>query len=1483
MSLSACVKCFRVEVCVDVFNIKSQEVNYLYCLILCLEYCLYVLNGYVCCVGYQQGTSKGMNVHDRYDIVNKLRCVCLAYHHVKSLEGIVCAEYKDLCVGIDRADGHKGCRVVIYVVCECVCIALYNVCCYVCGIEVYCVVDLYRLAAKLYLNVDRILYVLGDSVCYKVCLCICEELFCLCCVYKSLKCCPIHLVCCYLRVRCYYTVLYKVLKYRTVHVYDETHDLIGYEVCEVLASEVYGNEVCLHDAEVILVAECLCIEICEECVSVCVICIVGIEKRAEIGYSEICSVKNCCLYSKICSYESCIMLCVLYDLCSADRCIVGFLCYCVFTHKSFLNQCVDLCKNSCYDRLYFCDHCFKLCYKSFLSCCDRCLESVLKRLKLSLECVDRFIYALEHIDRVKIFYYSVENILSKLIYKRVDLFDKCNYVLCSLELCLDSKCIQVNLYDSNTSLTVLVCPFYHCRENCLGVFHYVVCYVLTVCVYDKAEYYGDRFRILCYEVYHVIAVLVKERDNLFGIVIEPIVQPSVCLRCKLSDRLYRKFYELVVCVPKSCYKHFICCCNDRFDAFLDVCLCVCYILLYCFDLCFYCCDRCIYLCFDLGDCRLSFCLCLSDSCVKLCLDPCDLCFDCCLCFAYCIFKLCLENSDLCFSLCLKLCYLCFESRIDLKSLFVNIVTCVFRCDKEKLCKVVYVNFESCKKSHCMLIGFLIEMIRVIDKCAELLNSSLCVSCSLTDLKQECFTSDILFIFEDPSLCIINRILCYIKISIDLRDNTCFCSLVIRIFICFVEQLNNSSYKLISEFAFEIIIVILKCFKCRISDLFICILICNSIVDLLCYVLMSFGTCMSKPCLEYQSVKLGSIIKYTLLIKDSSCIGDRNKGCVFLMSQSISKAACVAALYQYAKHCACGKLYCFAAKSYGKHHAVNRVKVAYNNNVCIGIDLMDTLNYLGVIVHVAYETVQESFCNNRSKVFCGNSHYLGECAVKHLLNTGNVSMNLGKICLGEILCPIHFIRLVASCKRLDLTFDICADVTAAKCKRDKISLFDLCLILYLLLLGSISGISHNVVEIVLVYELILAKPNKNIVCAETALVELLEVPCIIFAEQLLCKQYGSFITKYLVLTVVRIGNILIQSVSGKSGVTNRNIVAGIKLLCGCHSGDLLEAGDQLIGFISKSFLLLGSSCGIKRVVTSLELYAQGCELLALNVICNLKEYFICLGIVGSRIVHQPIPSRSKLCIRVFFCYRTVCQSLKNSVCDLIVTDCVGMSEEGVTKFITYRKNCNSANCVGNNALVQNIVGNGICRCIGQTVFVKLIVELKQCAIDKVSCNELHHYISRIIKSAQGICIYLKCLYRGCILSNSSYYIICIVQRVIVSIVNALEFSCKLCFCCGNDSLNSFKEKKSLVYRFKLCLTNINLALDISLFVRSKRRILQRCLSGCYLPFYSLFLSLQGCLVQTECFNLTLHISKQIVEHVVVRILALFKVSQILEML
>ena len=173
--------------------------------------------------------------------------------------------------------------------------------------------------------------------------------------------------------------------------------------------------------------------------------------------------------------------------------------------------------------------------------------------------------------------------------------------------------------------------------------------------------------------------------------------------------------------------------------------------------------------------------------VECCLDifasRVDHCSDLCLCLldsiVYCNLDLFLEG----FKLCLK----------DLElllCLFVEVVCSYFK----ELCYIVYVCFECFEKLECVSCAFSIKLICVIDEPAEGFDSCSCVRGGLYVRICELLASYVLSVCCYPFVCRVDRLLCLVKVCVDLFDHAClYCLTVcvlIRLVVVFLDQLDG---------------------------------------------------------------------------------------------------------------------------------------------------------------------------------------------------------------------------------------------------------------------------------------------------------------------------------------------------------------------------------------------------------------------------------------------------------------------------------------------------------------------------------------------------------------------------------------------------------------------------------------------------------------------------------------------------------------------
>ena len=94
-------------------------------------------------------------------------------------------------------------------------------------------------------------------------------------------------------------------------------------------------------------------------------------------------------------------------------------------------------------------------------------------------------------------------------------------------------------------LAVNVIPLNECRDNNVCVIKYEVKYIFTVVLSNISYNCKCRLAVFYNEVYDVIAILSQECDNLFRIVVKPIVASLCCLVAVVTDCLNYFVYELL--------------------------------------------------------------------------------------------------------------------------------------------------------------------------------------------------------------------------------------------------------------------------------------------------------------------------------------------------------------------------------------------------------------------------------------------------------------------------------------------------------------------------------------------------------------------------------------------------------------------------------------------------------------------------------------------------------------------------------------------------------------------------------------------------------------------------------------------------------------------------------------------------------------------------------------------------------------------------
>ena len=540
-----------------------------------------------------------------------------------------------------------------------------------------------------------------------------------------------------------------------------------------------------------------------------------------------------------------------------------------------------------------------------------------------------------------------------------------------------------------------------------------------------------------------------------------------------------------------------------------------------------------------------------------------------------------------------------------------------------------------KRNKCV-VGILIELFSSYDECRK-----------VVDILNNICKRGIDEIYKTLNVCILKTICikyAYKRLNVFASSAECekktfnialLNKLAVCIIVCIVIVVKNEVLTLVdklvklcddlvAELSAKILSVIKEYCDYLIGNFIGCILGGNTLVELLCNVLMTLRTCVSLPSVLEYTVELGRNVGYTLLLKNCGSIIDRNVSGVTSVCKRVCKSSCVAGFHKSAENGTYGNVNGLAVSIKGNLQTVNRVEVTYDYKMCIGVDLVDTLKNLNVVVVVTYKTKEEALRNNREKLLSRNALVSGKRTLENSLNNVNVLANLTEICIGEVLAPIHSVNFFAIYELLNLLTNEGSNVTAAKCEGDHICLLNLADKEILLILGGITGVLHSVSKIEFIYELIATEPYEKVIYAETALVELLVVGRIICTKEHLCEKNRSLNAEDLIFTIVLSGSVLVKTVTGKSRVTERYIVINLtKILRGSHSGNFLKRSDKLIGRSSKSRLLLCSSCCVKLSVKNLKLINKEVEFGAVKLLCKLAVNVEHIGISNLNVIHSRI--------------------------------------------------------------------------------------------------------------------------------------------------------------------------------------------------------------------------------------------------------------------
>ena len=255
---------------------------------------------------------------------------------------------------------------------------------------------------------------------------------------------------------------------------------------------------------------------------------------------------------------------------------------------------------------------------------------------------------------------------------------------------------------------------------------------------------------------------------------------------------------------------------------------------------------------------------------------------------------------------------------------------------------------------------------------------------------------------------------------------------------------------------------------------------------------------------------------------------------------------------------------------GSHSPIiNGVEHTQNQQMCIGIEFLDSFQNLNVVHVVAHIAVQQTLSQS-TRILSGivDFNVCGQILIHQTqsVNDGNQNIqSLLQLCHGLCIikadsCPIKLVRLAIDIRIHNAVYVLTGkgkEVTAANGNGDHISLLD---VLNILFLSSLESTLHqvrlNLGIVVIICLNFTAQEEQQILCAQRTLTEVTEIilPTVIFkAIELLCQQHVSRTLDNLIYTVLHVIDVTIQTVTVDGTVTQRYVVGVLgRLVLGCSS-------------------------------------------------------------------------------------------------------------------------------------------------------------------------------------------------------------------------------------------------------------------------------------------------------------------------------------------
>ena len=286
-----------------------------------------------------------------------------------------------------------------------------------------------------------------------------------------------------------------------------------------------------------------------------------------------------------------------------------------------------------------------------------------------------------------------------------------------------------------------------------------------------------------------------------------------------------------------------------------------------------------------------------------------------------------------------------------------------------------------------------------------------------------------------------------------------------------------------------------------------------------------------------------------------------------------------------------------------------------------------------------------------------------------------------------------------------------------------------------------------------------------------------------------------------------GNILTQSVLNavfvslktvavNGTVTQGNIVVDcvkIELLFRVHCCDFLESKNQLVRSLSKLFLFFSGGSSVELLIEAVHVLAKSCKLRAVNVVSYLEERVIKLRIVFLGVRFKPLQSFRYIIIEICLGRNASFESKHDGVLDLCVPLYIGVSKECATDFKTNPKTSNRASCgIVTEAFCNFKIRDGGVTGLLNTVLLKFVIELAHSAVYKVLCDGSSESRSSSVDASQVFRIHRDVVNVGSSLNIGSYYIIRVVESIVVGVVNALKSGIKRFPRFGNSRIQSSTE-------------------------------------------------------------------------------------------